>query len=91
MCVIHLVQGNIDLQILLGKGHILVQLPKCILYELHHPRRGRGTYLERFIEIPNLAQAVQKYIDSGLVILHKRIQCAHVRLFGVRWLIGEIL
>ncbi|ELU40756.1 hypothetical protein AG1IA_05199 [Rhizoctonia solani AG-1 IA] len=67
---------------------------ECVLYISFRVILICKSFFERAMywsKISNFTQVVQKYIDSSLVILHKRIQCAHVRFLGVRRLISEVL
>jgi hypothetical protein len=48
--VVQLIERDVDLQVLLRERHVLIKL-----YRQHHSLRVRPTYLERLVEIPNLA------------------------------------
>lgn len=59
-----------------------VQIPGC---------DEGATYLQRIIEVANLAQVVEKLIDPGFVILDERVESGHISLLGVGGFVGQVL
>lgn len=49
------------------------------------------TYLQRVIEVTNFTKIVEELINSGFIVLHKRVECHHIRLLRIRRLIRQIL
>ena len=49
------------------------------------------THLESIVEVANFAEVVKELVDASLVVLHKGVEGHHIRFFGVRGLICQVL
>lgn len=89
MGIVQLVKSDLNHEIFLRQGHILVHLDR---YQAMATANFKViTNLKSVIKVANLAEIVEKKVDASFVILHKRIQRGHVLFLGVRWLVRQIL
>lgn len=80
---VNLIQGNIDLDILLRQRNILIHLRLTSTLQ--------GSYLQCIIEIRYLAQSIQKSVQPRFILVDKRRQMNHVRLLCITRFIRQIL
>lgn len=74
MCVIQFVQRDIDHQILLREGHVLIHLQKFNSYQFSEiSELLLQAHLKGVIEVADFAKVVEKLVDTGFVILNKRV------------------
>ena len=92
MCVVQLIKGDMDEEVLLRERHILVHLRSSRQStNLEGGKVDITTNLKSIIEISNLAQIVQKLVDPCFVVFDEGIQCDHVGFLRIRRFVRQIL